>query len=263
MNSANTSVEVSLARTYNTPSYDDPYDAVQDYRRVQQVAAKHPNKGSTALSSVVELPRSRIRTWVDNDGMPDAARGVMDARRQGWITPDNEMRTALAALAGHLLGGGSIARKNYVPSVAAGRRVSPDKIAAAFRAVGVRPTRRHEEQGSRATEVLPATHASVLGRTLAAWECPVGGRATIETLPAIVAQASEADKTAFLEAYVRHRAVEYSDKATSRLHGQQPPAFHQAIAELIAEVTGEHAHAGDNAVTVSAAAMRALNLTEA
>lgn len=262
MKSDKTVIETALARTYNTPSYDDPYDAVQDYRRVQQAAAKHPNKGSAALSSVVELPRSRIRAWVDSDGMPDAARGVMDARRQGWITPDDEMSVALAALAGHLLGGGSIARENYVPSVAAGRRVSPGAIEAAFRAVGVRPTRRHTEQDSRATEVLPATHASVLGRTLAAWGCPVGGRVTVETLPTIVAQAGDAEKTAFLKAYVRHRAVEYPDKATSRLHGQQPAAFHEAIAGLIVEITGKRAHAGDNAVTVSAAAMRALNVTE-
>ena len=154
------SVELRLARTYNTPSYDDPYDAVRDYRRVQKAVAQYPNKGSTALSSVVELPRSRIRAWVDSDGMPDAARGIFNARRQGWVDPDPEMYEALAALAGHLLGGGSIARKNYVPSVAAGRRVSPDVTANAFRAVGVRPTRRHEEEDSRATEVLPSWWAS-------------------------------------------------------------------------------------------------------
>ena len=81
-------------------------------------------------------------------------------------------------------------------------------------------------------------------------------------LPAIVEQAGIAGKTRFLEAYVRHRAVEYPEKATSRLHGQQPSAFHEAIAELIMEVTKEHAYAGDNAVTVSAAAMRSLNITE-
>ena len=194
--------------------------------------------------------------------MPDAVRGIIDARRQGWLELDTEMQTALAALAGHLLGGGSIEQRNYVPSVAVGRRVTAEAIGAAFDAVGVRPARRHNESSSRATEVLPATHASVLGRTLAAWGCPVGGRTTVETLPAIVTEAGNAGTTAFLKAYVRHRAVEYPDKATSSLRGQQPAAFHRTIAELIEEVTGEHAHAGDNAVTVSAAAMQTLNLTE-
>lgn len=255
-------IAVALARTYNHPSYDDPYEAVEDYNRVIEAAAENPNKGSAALSKVVELPRSRIRAWVDNDGMPDAARGVMLAQRHGWIEPDAEMSEALATLAGHLLGGGSISTRNYVPSVAAGRRVSPDDIEGAFRDVGVRPIRRHEDLESRATEVLPATHGSVLGRTLAAWGCPVGGRATVTTLPTIVDHAGKASQAAFLDSYVRHRAVNYPNKATSRLHGKQPLAFHQAIADLIREATGEHATAGDSGVTVSADAMRALNLTE-
>lgn len=255
-------VTEALARTYNHPSYEDPYEAVQDYNRVIEAAAKHPNKGSTALSGIVELPRSRIRGWVDGDGMPDAARGVMLAQRHGWVDPDPEMTEALAALAGHLLGGGSIAKQNYVPSVSVGRRVPVDDIEAVFRDVGVRPTRRHENIESRATEVLPATHGSVLGRTLAAWGCPVGGRATVETLPVIVDHAGKDGHLAFLDAYVRHRAVDYSNKATSRLHGQQPAAFHQAIADLIQRVTGEHASAGETAVTVSADAMRALDLVE-
>jgi len=255
-------ITASLARTYNHPSYEDPYDAVKDYNRVIEASAKHPNKGSAALSKVVELPRSRIRAWVDDDGMPDAARGIMLAQRHGWTDPDTEMTEALAALAGHLLGGGSISEKTYVPTVAAGRRVSLDEISDAFRDVGVHPTRRHEDHESRATEVLPAVHGSVLGRTLAAWGCPVGGRSTVETLPAIVDHGDDASRAAFLDAYIRHRAVNYPDKATSRLQGQQPLPFHQAIADLIEEVTNEHASAGSGGVTISAAAMRALNLAE-
>jgi len=255
-------ITASLARTYNHPSYDDPYDAVKDYNRVTEASAKHPNKGSAALSKVVELPRSRIRAWVDDDGMPDAARGIMLAQRHGWTDPDAEMTASLAALAGHLLGGGSISTRNYVPSIAAGRRVSLDEISDAFRDVGVRPTRRHEDLESRATEVLPAIHGSILGRTLAVWGCPVGGRSTVETLPAIVDHGGAASRAAFLDAYVRHRAVNYPNKATSRLHGKQPLAFHQAIVDLIEEVTDEHASAGSSGVTISAAAMRALNLAE-
>ena len=257
-----TAITASLARTYNHPSYADSYQAVQDYTRVIEAAAEHPNKGSTALSTLVELPRGRIRSWVDDDGMPDAARGVMLAQRHGWVDPDPEMRKALATLAGHLLAGGSITDRNYVPSIAAGRRVSLDQIEDAFRAVGVPPTRRHEADSSRATELLPATHGSVLGRTLAAWGCPIGGRATVESLPQIVDHAGEPGQAAFLDAYIRHRAVNYPDKATSRLHGQQPLNFHQAIAALITQVTGEHASAGNRGVTVSAAAMRALKLAE-
>jgi hypothetical protein len=94
------------------------------------------------------------------------------------------------------------------------------------------------------------------------WGCPIGGRATVESLPQIIDYADEAGQTAFLDAYIRHRAVNYPNKATSRLHGTQLLAFHQAVADLIVQVTGEHASAGDRGVTVSAAAMRALDLAE-
>ena len=89
-----------------------------------------------------------------------------------------------------------------------------------------------------------------------------GGRATVETLPAIVDHAGAAGQAGFLDAYVRHRTVDYPNKATSRLHEQQPIAFHQAIADLIEQVPNERASAGDRGVTVSAATMRALNLVE-
>lgn len=255
-------IAAAFARTYNHPSYEDPYAAIQDYNRVVEAAAKHPNKGSTALSRIVELPRSRIRGWVDEDGMPDAARGLMVAQRHSWVDPDPETSEALAALAGHLLGGGSITEETYVPSVAAGRQVSLVELEDAFRNVGVRPTRRNEDVESRATEVLPATHGSVLGRTLVAWGCPAGGRKSVEDLPKIVDYAGEPGQIAFIKSYIRHRAVNYRDKATTRLHGQQPSAFHQAIANLIEQVTGETATVGNTAVTVSADAMRALDLVE-
>jgi hypothetical protein len=46
----------ALVRTYSLPAYADPWDCVEDFERVQQAAAKHPNKGSVALSSVVDFP---------------------------------------------------------------------------------------------------------------------------------------------------------------------------------------------------------------
>ncbi|MFQ3319123.1 MAG: hypothetical protein ACI80F_001183 [Natronomonas sp.] len=70
----------ALVRTYNTPSYTDPWDAVAEYERVQRAAAEHPNKGSAALSKVVGLPRGCIRSWVDVDGMPDCYRSLQTGR---------------------------------------------------------------------------------------------------------------------------------------------------------------------------------------
>ena len=257
-------LEQQLARTYKHPSYNDSFDAVIDYRRVQRAAANHPNKGSSALSSVVELPRGRIRGWVDDDAdvMPDAVRAISVAQNNGWLDPSGDTAVALAALAGHLLGGGSIAEESYVPSVCEGRRVAPAKIERAFERVGVRSTRRHEHSDNRATEVIPADHASILGRTLSVWGCPVGGRGEVQSPPELIEHLGEAGRDAFLEAYVSHRAVTYEDKATSRLQGEQPESFHRAIAELIAAATGEATSYDARGVTVSTAAMRELGFAD-
>ena len=257
-------IEKRLARTYNTPSYDDPYDVVRDYRRVQRAAANHPNKGSSALSNIVELPRGRIRGWIDDDAdsMPDAVRAISVAQNNGWLDPAGATALALAALAGHLLGGGAITERNYVPSVCAGRRVSLAAVEPVFQQLGVTTTRRHTEIDNRASEILPAEHASIVGRMMVAWGCPHGGRSELTSLPDVLNQLGAAGKTAFLEAYILHRGVNYPRKATSRLQGDQPQAFHQAIAELIESVTGEQAKADKRGVTVPAAAMRELGLDE-
>lgn len=257
-------IEKRLARTYNTPSYDDPYDVVRDYRRVQRAAANHPNKGSSALSNIVELPRGRIRGWIDDDAdsMPDAVRAISVAQNKGWLDPTGDTAVALAAIVGHLLGGGSIAKQNYVPSISEGRRVPIPEIKRAFRRVGVRSDTRHEMSENRATEVVPAEYSSILGRTLTAWGCPVGGRSEIQSLPRLLDHTDDARLEALLKPYVLHRSVNYTKKATSRLQGDQPERFHKAIAELIEEVTGETATYASGGVTVSAAAMRALGLDE-
>jgi len=107
--------------------------------------------------------------------MPDAARAVSVAQNKGLLDPTGDTAVALASLVGHLLGGGSITKRNYVPNVSEGRRVSTSDIKKAFRQVGVQSELRHKDSDSRATEVFPTEYGSILGWTLTAWGCPVGG----------------------------------------------------------------------------------------
>jgi len=256
-------VEIRIARTYHSSSYNDSYDAVSDYQRVQRVASNHPDKKSTALSNIVGLPRGRIRSWVDGDGMPDPARGVLTARSKSWINfdPSDEIAASLAALAGHILGGGSIASESYVPAVAEGRRASLSDIESAFRSVGVRATRRHSETSNRATAVIPADNASILGRTPVAWGVPLGQTKPTE-LPELLDHVDDEARRRFVTAYILHRGTNAPDKATSQCLAEYPLGFQRAIAELIEELTGERATASEGAVTVSAAAMRELGVAE-
>jgi hypothetical protein len=112
--------------------------------------------------------------------MPDAARAVSVVQNKGWIGPTGDTAVALASLVGHLLGGGSITKRNYVPSISEGRRVFTPEIMRSFRQVGVQSERRHEDSDNRATEVVPTEYGSILGRTLTARGCPAGGRSEIQ-----------------------------------------------------------------------------------
>ena len=51
--------ERDIARTYNTPAYEDPYAAVMDYEAVMRYAADHPNEGSAAIANTLDIPRGR------------------------------------------------------------------------------------------------------------------------------------------------------------------------------------------------------------
>ena len=53
----------ALARTDDVPNRVDAWEAVEDYQRYLDVAAQNPDSGSGALSSKLELPRGRIRSW--------------------------------------------------------------------------------------------------------------------------------------------------------------------------------------------------------
>jgi len=136
-----------------------------------EVAAEHPNKGSSALSSIVELPRNQIRTWVDSGGKPDVAHGVHIAQDQGWLDADveSERFDALNTLVAAVFSGGTISER-FEPAF------TPDRESVTFARVndaldrlgcGTK-LRGDDEDPDRPVEVLPDTNASVLGRVLVA-----------------------------------------------------------------------------------------------
>ncbi|SDD44600.1 hypothetical protein SAMN05192552_102339 [Natrinema hispanicum] len=53
-------IDDELARTYDGSAYADPYETVQEYRAVMRYASQHPNKGSHAVATAIDTPRSRI-----------------------------------------------------------------------------------------------------------------------------------------------------------------------------------------------------------
>lgn len=250
----------SLARTYSDRVYPDPWEKVEDYRRVQEYLADHPNAGRTKVGHTLELPPSRVRGWI-KDAVPDSVRAINTAIGRGWLAPEPESQTAaaLTKLAGHILAGGSI-NQNWVPAVSCGSRASVEWIEQAFQAVGVATSTRNADSDSRATEVVPTEDSSVLGRCLSCLGVPRGSKRELDALPSAFEFVPSEARRAIAVIIVRHRGVEYDDKATTRVMSERPRAYHDSLAVFIRDATGERAVADDRGVTVSADAMRQLGL---
>ena len=188
----------SIARTYSDRVYPDPWEKVEDYQRVQAYAAEHPKAGRTAVGTALELPAERIRLWLKG-GKPDPVRGIETASANGWLDPepDSDMASALVELLAHVLAGGSI-NETFVPAITVGRRTDRETIEAAFAAVGVNAYCRHVDSDGRATELYPATDASVLGRCLVAMGAPHGSKTALDAVPAVVWECPERIRRRFL-----------------------------------------------------------------
>jgi hypothetical protein len=196
----------ALVRTYDPPAYADPWDCVEDFERVQREAAKHPNKGSAALSSVVELPRSRIRPWMDG-GRPDCYRGLQTALSNGWLLEEWDRRgRGLNCLAAWLLSSGGIDKRGVATWIAdtGGERDALEHYADV---AGIRLVRTREDD-DRPDEYRPDADASVLGRVLSTWTGLRGDKDRTVRFPRYVSFAPDAVARDFCRVYVAQRGIE-------------------------------------------------------
>ena len=245
-----------LARTYSDREYPDPWQKIVDYRRVREYAAEHPDHGRTRAGNSLDLPPSRVRGWL-NGGMPDSVRGIQTAIDHGWLDPDGTTTAAFVDLLAHVLAGGSI-NDTFVPAITVDDSVAIEEVRSVFEALGVGILTRNAEVDNRATEVVPATDASVLGRCLVAIGAPIGEKAGLDVFPQIVWDVPKSTRESFARIYVGHRALTYETKDTRVIQEDRSRAYLCDLRDVLTAVTGEPVSVGDGRVTVSAAAARRL-----
>ena len=257
----------ALANTYTHPS-KDPWTAVQLYRTAmtypddwgaQRVATAINTNPNLSFSGVT---RSELRAWVDSDGIPDAARAIQIAREHGWLT--NEWTPTTRALAVLVIGGyacGSITTETYAPTWSPDDPDTETQLTAALTQIGCDATHVTRDTPTQADEWRPDRHASVLGRALAVAGMPVGDKtaATVTGLPDWVTAAPADLKAVLARLIVADRGITYPSKATQRIQTDRGLEYFRELAALIRAVTGEAVTATATGVTVSAAAVRALN----
>lgn len=250
-----------IARTYSDRVYPDPWEKVLDYRRVYEYSAEHPNAGRSHIGNVLDLPSGRVRGWINNS-IPDPVRGINTAIDYGWVEPEPEGKIAasLVKLLAHVLSGGSISEKYFVPAVAPGKRVEIKEIQQAFENVGVETVTRHENSKSRSTEVVPANDGSVLGRCLVTMGVPNGEKTKLDRLPPAVWDVPLNVRRSFAQIYLRHRGLEHKQKATTQVQVKRPTSFIEDLWKLFDEVCDGKVTRSDERITISADAARELQV---
>lgn len=247
----------ALARTYDAQSYADTWDVVRDYHAVLDYHARHPDRGSTAVASALDLPRGRVRAWLEGS-VPDPVRGIQRASEHGWIDPGADSGTfrGLNALVAWIFSGGSIDSRWYVPRFSVDREENRELIDRAFEALGVEYDFIRSTSAHRATEYRPVEDAAVLGRVLAVLGAPTGtknDRSSIH-VPAYLDEASDRVRREFIQVYLLNRGQRPAGKGTVTFREDRAPAYLGSLAELIRATTGEQASVSEKNVIISAAA---------
>jgi hypothetical protein len=245
----------ALAREYDPQSYADAWDAVEDYRRVQQLQAE-TGKKSGALASDLDLPRGRIRPWLDG-GAPDAVHAVARTAELGWFAWGDSIAAAMATLVVAVRAGGSISAHDKRPYWTTEPEEAAAMVAAALQQVGVGVAR--DEREDRPDQLGPAHDGPVLGRALVVLGCEAGDtNEQSAPLPAWLLEASVDIRRPAARLFVMYRGVGFTDKDTIVLLSERSLAYRESVAQLFDGLVDGPVTAGERIVTISAQAARDL-----
>ncbi|MCL9812578.1 hypothetical protein [Natranaeroarchaeum aerophilus] len=248
----------ALARTYDVQNRSDAWEAVEDYQRYLDVAAQNPDSGSSALSSKLEMPRGRIRSW-ENGAKPDPARAVEVAEHRDWFGgPETDEFAALNQLVAWIFSGGSISSETFVPHFAVDD-ATESRVTDALETLGLDWRRERADESDRATEIVPTDHASVLGRALVVLGAPQGEKSdqSAFSLPEYLDNAPDEIRAEFVDVYIRNRYTDH-DRLVMGFREQRSKAYLQELASLIEDVAGESVTVSEKNIYLSAEAADAL-----
>ncbi|RQG87042.1 hypothetical protein EA462_15490 [Natrarchaeobius halalkaliphilus] len=251
--------EKTLAATYDGGYHENSWEVVKQYRKAIKYASKH-NAGSSATASALEIPRGRLRTWIDGDGKPDPVRGIETARDYGWLecSYEDSVFAGLNVLVANVFSGGSIAEQYYQPSFALNHRKEDSHVFDAFELAGIE-CEIIDDRGDHGDEVRPAEHGTVLGRTLSSLGAPVGSKSNHHLeLPEYLGGAPETVRERFVYAYLENRAIKHDKKQTLTVREDRNRAYLNALADLIDDVAGGGVSLQERDIVISADASRLL-----
>jgi len=229
----------AVASTYNTPGSKSPMDALEAYREYQREWA-NSTLGSHAISTRMELPRGRIRTWQEG-GKPDVVRGVETARKNGWLEcgTDSEELAALNRLVAGVFSGGSISEDHLTPSFSVPDEAVEAQLRADLETLGAGCQKVLSNSGN-VEEFRPESDSSVLGRVLVAMGAPAGQKTEVDRLPSYLygSTATAELRESFVQVYISNRAVNREARDFHQIWEERSDRYLDSLAALIRDVTG-------------------------
>lgn len=229
---------VALAGTYSPAGASSGWERVAEYHRVRDYTAAHPEQGSSAVANALDLPRGRMRSWVDGDGRPDPVRAIEVAEQHDWLTQnwDRPVAHGLNVLVAWVFSGGSISTESYRPYFTVQDTLSGGILDTAFTHVGVSYRIERTESEIRGTQATPSEYATVLGRTLVAWGAPTGvkHRERPLSLPSYLWDAPEDVRLDFARTYLLNRGVARQDNTALpiQFREERPPEYRSEVLAL-------------------------------
>lgn len=245
----------ALARTYNPQAYTDPWDAVEQYRKVMTYHSHNPNAGRRYLSRRFDIPEGRIREWLDGS-QPAPVRAIRIAEDHGWLpTADGDLPVAIRQLAAWLLAAGSIDGQGYRPLFVLSNTDQKARLGELLDDVGVGMETIERDPG-RSVEGVPATTPSILGRLMVALGVPTGNRLTdIKAVPPVLTDAPADAQRAAAATYCRCRAERWTwDDQYVITHRDAPQAYLRSLSDWLSSVTDTECTVTESSVQLPAEA---------
>ncbi|MFP9192977.1 hypothetical protein ACLI4Q_15155 [Natrialbaceae archaeon A-CW1-1] len=242
--------ERDLARTFDGGAHEDAFEIMEQFREATRYASKH-NVKSGATASALDLPRGRLRTWIDDGGAPDVVNAINSARQKGWlnVTYDDRKFTELNTLVANIFSGGSIAEQHYQPSFALNRRGEDSRVIDTLELADVDYQLVFGRPG-RADEARPTNGGTVLGRVLVTLGAPIGVKAhQTLSLPEYLEGAPEDVRRLFVSCYLENRGHRHG--SILKFREERPRAYLDELAALIEDVAGGSVTVSEKNVHIS------------
>lgn len=238
----------ALAATYDGPVH--PWERVAEYEQVMEYKSHHPNKGSQAIASVLDLPRSRIRPWLDG-AAPDVVHGIRAAGEHGWLNlhADDPVFRGLNALVAWIYSGGSI-NEWYTPFFTIDDATDRDRLERAADRANVALRVSRQDDPGHADELVPTEDAAILGRVLVTLDTPVGNKVTIRRLPSYLDGAPDGLRREFARVYLQNRGVARPDKGIWQIREERPEQYIRTLARFFDDVLDTRIESGANIIRI-------------